>query len=152
MLLILFQILPIFFAWGALVADVAGVLLPVPGGAGITRVVAKSDELADVAKYADDIIDAGKTMSSTADLGKSIHKVYDPIQDMAEKGDKLLDKPLTKYGSRSRPDGVDLRNKIIYELKPNNVQALKRALKQVDKYTKTLGGKWTVVIDMYYLK
>ena len=56
---------------------------------------------------------------------------------------------MKKYGSRLRPDAVDLKNRIIYELKPYNKASYKRALKQANSYAKILGGKWNIVIDMY---
>lgn len=54
-------------------------------------------------------------------------------------------------GSLSRPDALDQTHKIIYELKPYNQKAFKKALKQTKKYSKILGDKYTIVIDMYRL-
>lgn len=53
------------------------------------------------------------------------------------------------FGSRLKPDAVDFTNRIIYELKPYNKNAYKRALKQVAGYVNVLEGKWKVVIDIY---
>lgn len=78
-----------------------------------------------------------------------IHNVYDPIKKAASGDNKLLGKALKDFGSRLKPDAVDFTNRIIYELKPYNKNAYKRALKQVAGYVNVLEGKWKVVIDIY---
>lgn len=139
-------------AWGALAADVASLIIPgLTGGGQLVRVVTSSDEVLDAAKYADDIFDGAKQFFSKTDLGQTMHRSYDPILDAAEDANKLLDEALSEYGSRLRPDGVDFTNRIIYELKPYNKRAFQRATKQAKQYADTLGGEWTIVIDMYMM-
>ncbi len=52
-----------------------------------------------------------------------------------------------------RVDGIDFENRIIYELKPNNSQAINRGLNQLDRYVeaaeKQYGGTWTGVLELY---
>lgn len=52
-----------------------------------------------------------------------------------------------------RVDGIDFNNRIIYELKPNNPQAIARGLNQLNRYTSAasqqFGGKWTGVLKLY---
>ena len=52
-----------------------------------------------------------------------------------------------------RVDGIDYSNRIIYELKPNNPQAIARGLKQLNRYVSVanqeLGGTWTGVLKLY---
>ncbi|HEX3016256.1 MAG TPA: DNRLRE domain-containing protein [Caproicibacter sp.] len=54
---------------------------------------------------------------------------------------------------KCRVDGIDFSNRIIYELKPNNPQAISRGLKQLDRYTtaasQQYGGEWTGVLKLY---
>ena len=51
--------------------------------------------------------------------------------------------------SRLRPDAIDFKNRIIYELKPYNKASYNKALRQANTYARILGGKWNIVIDMY---
>lgn len=103
----------------------------------------------DAAKVADKVIDSKKVIKGVSENGIKIHNAYDPIKKAASGNNKLLGKALKDYGSRLKPDAVDFTNRIIYELKPYNKNAYKRALKQASGYAKTLGGKWNIVIDMY---
>jgi len=52
-----------------------------------------------------------------------------------------------------RVDGIDFDNHIIYELKPNNPQAISRGVKQLNRYTaaanQQYGGSWTGVLKLY---
>ncbi|MGN0533475.1 MAG: RHS repeat-associated core domain-containing protein [Eubacterium sp.] len=52
-----------------------------------------------------------------------------------------------------RVDGIDFNNKIIYELKPNNPQAIAKGMKQLERYTtaanQSYGGEWTGVLKLY---
>ena len=54
---------------------------------------------------------------------------------------------------RCRVDGIDFKNRIIYELKPNNPQAIARGLRQLDIYKNAAGeqygGEWTGVLKLY---
>lgn len=60
-----------------------------------------------------------------------------------------VNKSLKKYDSRLRPDAIDFKNRIIYELKPYNKSSYNKALCQTNTYAKILGGRWNIVIDMY---
>ena len=52
-----------------------------------------------------------------------------------------------------RVDGIDFNSRIIYELKPNNPQAIARGIKQLNRYTEAAGqqygGTWTGVLRLY---
>ncbi len=52
-----------------------------------------------------------------------------------------------------RVDGIDFNNRIIYELKPNNPQAIARGISQLNRYTaaasQQYGGIWTGVLKLY---
>ena len=52
-----------------------------------------------------------------------------------------------------RVDGIDFNNRIIYELKPNNPQAITRGMSQLNRYTSAasqqFGGTWTGVLKLY---
>ncbi|MBR2315083.1 MAG: hypothetical protein IKA56_00420 [Clostridia bacterium] len=138
------------WAWGALGADVACLILPgISGGGGIVRFVASSDNILDAAKYVDDIVDADKAVSVTKEIGQKLHKMYDPIGDTAKGAKKRINQALSEYNSRIRPDGLDSANRIIYELKLYNRRSFLNAVKQTNKYAKVFGGNSTIVIDMY---
>ena len=51
-----------------------------------------------------------------------------------------------------RADGIDSNNRIIYELKPNNPQAIERGIKQLNRYTEAAkqqyGDTWTGVLKL----
>ena len=136
--------------YAELAADVVGLVLPgVTGGGKIVRLVANSDNVLDAAKCADKVIDYKKVMKSSKQFGTKLHKKYDPIKKAASGEKKLINKSLTKWSSKLRPDAVDRKNRIIYELKPYNRRSFKQALKQTKRYAKILGGRWRIVIDMY---
>ena len=52
-----------------------------------------------------------------------------------------------------RVDGIDFNNRIIYELKSNNPQAIARGMNQLNRYTSAasqqFGGTWTGVLKLY---
>ena len=52
-----------------------------------------------------------------------------------------------------RVDGIDFGNRLIYELKPNNPQAIARGIRQLNRYTEAAaqqyGGTWTGVLKLY---
>ena len=52
-----------------------------------------------------------------------------------------------------RVDGIDFSNHIIYELKPNNPQAVARGMRQLERYVNAAnqqyGGEWTGVLRLY---
>ena len=57
-----------------------------------------------------------------------------------------------RINPQCRADGVDFTNRIIYELKPNNPQAISRGLRQLNRYTQAaseqFGGTWTGVVKL----
>lgn len=61
--------------------------------------------------------------------GKAMHKAY--RADEVEKGVKMKEYTLE---NGKRVDFIDLKNKIIYELKPNNARAIKLGEKQLEGY------------------
>ncbi len=58
-----------------------------------------------------------------------------------------------RINPKCRVDGIDMTNRIIYELKPNNPQAIARGLSQLARYTaaasERFGGEWTGVLKLY---
>ena len=52
-----------------------------------------------------------------------------------------------------RVDGIDFKNQIIYELKPNNPQAIARGISQLNRYievaSQQYGGTWIGVLKLY---
>ena len=91
----------------------------------------------------------GLQTKSSLSNGRNIHSQY-KLNDV----DKLAGK-FKEYGEIKgiRPDFVDISNKTVYELKPNNSQGIYRGKKQLKKYTeilsKKIGGKWKGVLDLY---
>lgn len=143
------------FSWFALAADVVSLILPgLTGGGKIIRFIAKSDDLADASKYADDVMDVSQSIKSSLKTGKELHDTYSLGLGDA---DVILNSSIKKItngvsDSLLRPDGVDLNNNIIYELKPYNKISFNKALKQTQQYLSELsknGGSWIIVIDMY---
>ena len=54
-----------------------------------------------------------------------------------------------KIGPGARVDGLDEVNKIVYELKPDNLNAINRGLKQLDRYLDILGDDWIGILLTY---
>lgn len=53
-------------------------------------------------------------------------------------------------GAGARVDGIDYVNRIVYELKPNNPRAIRRGMKQLDRYLDILGAdNWAGVLMLY---
>ncbi len=133
-----------------LAADLVGLAVPgLTGGGKIVRAVMNSDNVLDAAKVADKIVDSEQAIKSSGKIGTKIHKSYDPIKKSASGKNKLVNQALKRYSSSLRPDAVDFKNGIIYELKPYNKKSYKTALRQTNRYAKIMGGKWKIVIDMY---
>lgn len=76
--------------------------------------------------------------------GQAMHKQMDY-------GPGVLKKQTIAPGCRV--DGIDFNNRIIYELKPNNPQAIARGMNQLNRYTSAasqqFGGTWTGVLKLY---
>ena len=83
------------------------------------------------------------TKSAAAD-GREMHKTYD------YGGNYTRELPL---GSAGRADAVDFDNHIVYELKPDNEQAIRKGWKQLDRYVAELeqryGGSWIRILVTY---
>ncbi|WPU92464.1 hypothetical protein SNE25_24355 [Mucilaginibacter sabulilitoris] len=76
-----------------------------------------------------------------------MHKVY----GLGEDGAREFRLPSSK-----RIDFLDIKNNIIYEVKPNNARAIRAGLKQLDIYMKELqtmerfqGISWNTVLETY---
>ncbi len=91
--------------------------------------------------------DKGYTKSSL-ELGKKVHKEY--MSDVADDVNKIKEYVLP---SGKRVDFIDLENKIVYELKPNNPNQIRKGTKQLAGYLEeieTVFGKgWSSVLDTY---
>ena len=81
---------------------------------------------------------------SAAAYGREMHKTYD------YGGNYTREFPL---GSAGRADAVDFDNHIVYELKPDNEQAIRKGWKQLDRYVAELeqryGGSWIRILVTY---
>ncbi len=93
--------------------------------------------------------DAGKMGSTAANrLGQQMHKAY-------KAGDVLDGVRMKEFTlpSGKRIDFIDLENKIIYELKPNNPRAIKQGYKQLEMYkqeVESLYGKgFKTILETY---
>jgi hypothetical protein len=85
---------------------------------------------------------------SNLKLGQQMHKSY--------KADKVLKRVREKefrLPSGKRIDFIDFEKKIIYELKPNNPQAIKQGRKQLEAYKKEVeriyGKGWRTKLELY---
>ncbi len=79
-----------------------------------------------------------------AATGRQMHKTYD------YGGPFVREVPLGKAG---RADAVDFLNHIVYELKPNSKNAIRKGIKQLNRYVdaleKTYGGNWIKILVTY---
>lgn len=66
---------------------------------------------------------------SGLELGKKVHKEY--MSDVADDVNKIKEYVLP---SGKRVDFIDLKNKIVYELKPNNPNQIRKGTKQLTGY------------------
>lgn len=85
---------------------------------------------------------------SNLELGKIVHKEY--MSDVADDVNKIKEYVLP---SGKRVDFIDFENKIVYELKPNNPNQIRKGTKQLAGYLEeieTVFGKgWFSVLDTY---
>lgn len=85
---------------------------------------------------------------SSFELGKKVHKEY--MSDVADDVNKIKEYVLP---SGKRVDFIDFENKIVYELKPNNPNQIRKGTKQLEGYLEeieTVFGKgWSSVLDIY---
>lgn len=77
---------------------------------------------------------------STLTAGRNIHKGY-----------KVGLRGAKEFGAVKgiRPDYVDFKKGIIYELKPNNPRGIKQGITQLHKYNEALGGGFKLVLEVY---
>ncbi len=98
-------------------------------------------------KYEIPTNESGYTKSNL-DLGKKVHKEY--MSDVADDVNKIKEYVLP---SGKRVDFIDFENKIVYELKPNNPNQIRKGTKQLAGYLEeieTVFGKgWSSVLDTY---
>lgn len=84
--------------------------------------------------------------SAAAARGREAHKNYENTLG----GEYEFNKALP---SGKRPDAIDVENKIVRELKPDNPRAIKRGEKQLEGYRqeaeKEFGGQWKAELDTY---
>ena len=85
---------------------------------------------------------------SSLELGKKVHKEY--MSDVADDVNKIKEYVLP---SGKRVDFIDFENKIVYELKPNNPNQIKKGTKQLAGYLEEIeivfGKGWSSVLDTY---
>jgi hypothetical protein len=87
---------------------------------------------------------ANPTVKQAAAKGRELHKSWEYGGNPARE---------VYLGSAGRADAVDFIRRIVYELKPNNPQAIRRGWKQLNRYTAELerryGGTWIKILDVY---
>ena len=85
---------------------------------------------------------------SSLELGKKVHKEY--MYDVADGVNKIKEYVLP---SGKRVDFIDFENKIVYELKPNNPNQIRKGTKQLAGYLEEIeavfGKGWSSVLDTY---
>ena len=146
------------------------VLVPCVGGVGeITKAVSKGkkaidavDDVHDAAKVVDNVIDGVKIQKATnftADAKKAV-KALDHsggvTRSTAAAGRKIHSGyRFGKHGKEYsqvpgfRMDYLDEKNKVIYELKPNNPQSIAKGIKQLKRYNEALGGGYKLILELY---
>ena len=151
------------WAWAGLAGDVVDLIPFVTGVGEATKTVGATitvantiDDTYDTIKivkateFTDDALDAIRTLDnigdatkSTASAGRRIHKGYKTGYELVE--------DLTKEAVRgkNRIDFLDDVNKIIYELKPNNVRGIRDGIHQLQRYNRALGGGYTLFLELY---
>ena len=73
--------------------------------------------------------------------GREVHKNWDYGEGVAKE---------QRIGPGARVDGIDFKNHIVYELKPNNPRAIQKGLRQLDRYLDILGPEeWAGVLVLY---
>ena len=109
----------------------------------VIKIIEEGAEASGLVEY------AGKMGSTAANrLGQQMHKAY-------KAGDVLDGVRMKEFTlpSGKRIDFIDLENKIIYELKPNNPRAIKQGYKQLEMYkqeVESLYGKgFKTILETY---
>ena len=85
----------------------------------------------------------GGITRSSASAGRKIHAGYKTNYE----GVAGMIKEATI--GRNRIDFLDVNNKIIYELKPNNPRSIKQGMQQLKRYNDALGGGFTLILELY---
>ena len=85
-------------------------------------------------------------MKSTAKLGRDIHRQYKFLENLES---DLFEKEFREFPS-IRLDGIDFKNKIIYELKPYNLPAIKLGQKQLLRYQSFFDNGFKLRLDVYF--
>ena len=136
----------------ALGADVIGAFVPFGTGFGFgVRAVKAADNAADAAKATTQTLKGAQNPATQSALkyGQEQHKLYNP--GVLDGNNYLLNREIP--GTQLRPDAIDLQNKVIRELKPDNARAIERGNLQLQKYidsaNKAFGGEFKGVIDTY---
>ena len=145
--------------WAGLVGDALD-LIPFVTGVGETikgvKVVAKGVDIADdaydtirimkVADLTDDAWDvvrgldrAGDFTQSTMSAGRKIHRGY------------RVDFPGKEFGKIAgiRIDSFDEVGKMVFELKPYNINSLKTGVSQLSRYRRKMGKGYTWILELY---
>ena len=144
--------------------------------AGLSGVSAAVDfiALAKTFKHTDDVIETTKAVNNASDLidGRTFKSSYDiPIDEKGftksslELGRKVHKEYMLDYvngttkfkeyvlPSGKRIDFIDFDNKIIYELKPHNLNQIKNGEKQLKAYLEEVesifGKGWKTILDTY---
>lgn len=145
------------WAWIGLAGDVIDVIVPCVGGLGETVRAAKSlkkaDTVIEIAKatdFTDEAAELVKSLDRSSGFTKSnlkdgfnIHTGYKATPDFLKAG-----KETRKY-TGIRPDYIDTKAKVIYELKPNNPRAIRQGVHQLQKYNRAIGGGYRLRLEVY---
>ena len=115
--------------------------------AGTIRDGVKIQKATDFTSDAKNVIDSldhtGGITKSSAAAGRKIHAGYKTnYADI-----KGMYKEYPKCGNRM--DFVDINNRIIYELKPNNPRSINQGIKQLKRYNAAMGGGFTLILEVY---
>ncbi len=138
------------------------------GTGGIVEV--RSIEIASVAQPVYNIEVHGEHVYEASDFGLLVHDAYSSTSGnniaaaLGQRMHKLykagLDDQISTFkeyvikGTRKKIDFLDVKNGIVYELKPNNPKAIARGWSQAQGYVNDLqslfpGSNWRIVVDTY---
>ena len=146
-------------AWIGVACDVVD-LLPFVTGVGETyKLLRNSGKLIKKTKIVDsvriqkakDFTAEAKTVVKSLDRSSGYTKSSLSAGREIHKGYKTGLSGIKEYGKVKgiRPDYVDFKKGIIYELKPNNPRSIKSGINQLHKYNNALGGGFTLILELY---